>query len=97
MSGHPHHPEGFCTLATCEYQQAQLARLRGEEDLGETLGEYVRRHPVLGGSEEGYFVAVVTRTAQWFDGPFTDADKAQSMADAYNRDPYRNAVVIGVR
>lgn len=26
---HPHHPEGFCTIATCEFSQRLLRWMRG--------------------------------------------------------------------
>jgi hypothetical protein len=49
---HPHHPEGFCTLATCDYSKAQLAALRGDTTLRTILiGELDRTSTVREGVE----------------------------------------------
>lgn len=44
-----------------------------------------------------YYVAVVQRDFQFFEGPFEDADEAERVASLRRQMDHTNAVVMGVR
>ena len=40
-----------------------------------------------------YFIALVTRDSQWFEGPYADSDEAHRLADLWRDLPERQAAV----